>query len=97
MGADFVSELVATYLQDSRELIVAMRHALDERDVDPFRRAAHSLKSNAASFGAMTLSRLAADLETAARSGSLEGTRPELERLAAEGQRVEQALRAVEA
>ena len=46
--------------------------------------AAHSLKSNAASFGAATLSSLAKELETLARSGSVDGAAPRVERLAVE-------------
>jgi HPt (histidine-containing phosphotransfer) domain-containing protein len=73
-----------------------MRRALDEQNADAFRRAAHSLKSNAASFGALTLSALARDLEALAKSGSLDGADPQLERLATEYERVERALREVE-
>jgi HPt (histidine-containing phosphotransfer) domain-containing protein len=73
-----------------------MRRALGEKDVDSFRRAAHSLKSNAASFGAMTLSTLAGELEALARSGSLDGAAPRVERLADECEQVARALREVE-
>ena len=69
MGAGFLDELLPTFLEDSQELVGTMRRALGEHDVDSFRRAAHSLKSNAASFGAMTLSTLAKDLEALAKSG----------------------------
>jgi HPt (histidine-containing phosphotransfer) domain-containing protein len=73
-----------------------MRRALGAKDADAFRRAAHSLKSNAASFGATTLSTLARDLEALAKSGSLDGAGPRVERLAGECERVVQALREVE-
>ncbi|HSF07142.1 MAG TPA: GAF domain-containing protein [Methylomirabilota bacterium] len=96
MGAAFVHELLSTFVEDSRELVGTMRRALGTMDADSFRRAAHSLKSNAASFGAMTLSTLARDLEALARSGSLEGAAPRVERLAGECERVVRALREVE-
>jgi signal transduction histidine kinase/DNA-binding response OmpR family regulator len=96
MGADFLEELLSTFVEDSRELVGTMRRALGEKDTDSFRRAAHSLKSNAASFGAMTLSTLAKDLEALAKSGSLDGTAPRVERLAGECERVARALREVE-
>ena len=51
---------------------------------------------NAASFGAMTLSTLAKDLEDLARSGSLDGAAPRVERLAGECERVTRALREIE-
>jgi HPt (histidine-containing phosphotransfer) domain-containing protein len=97
MGASFLDdELLSTFVEDSRDLVVTMRRALSEKDTDSFRRAAHSLKSNAASFGAMTLSTLAKDLEALARSGSLDGAASRVERLAVECARVERALREVE-
>jgi signal transduction histidine kinase/DNA-binding response OmpR family regulator len=96
MGAGFLDELLSTFMEDSRELVGTMRRALAALDTDSFRRAAHSLKSNAASFGAMTLSSLAKDLEALARSGSLDGAAPRVERLAAECERVVRALREVE-
>ena len=96
MGAGFLGELLSTFVEDSRELVGTMRRALGERDTDSFRRAAHSLKSNAASFGAMTLSTLAKDLEALAKSGSLDGAAPRVERLAGECERVLRALREVE-
>ncbi|MGH7388736.1 MAG: response regulator [Candidatus Rokuibacteriota bacterium] len=96
MGADFLDELLATFVEDSHELVGTMRRALGTMDIDAFRRAAHSLKSNAASFGATTLSTLARQLEALARSGSLDGASPRVERLAGECERVVRALREVE-
>jgi HPt (histidine-containing phosphotransfer) domain-containing protein len=96
MGAGFLDELLSTFLEDSQELVGTLRRALGDGDVDSFRRAAHSLKSNAASFGAATLSTLARDLETLAKSGSLDGAAPGVERLADECARVARALREVE-
>jgi CheY-like chemotaxis protein/HPt (histidine-containing phosphotransfer) domain-containing protein len=96
MGADFLGELLPTFIEDSGELVGTMRRALGARDTDAFRRAAHSLKSNAASFGALTLSHLARDLETLAKSGSLDGAAGRVERLANECERVVRALREME-
>jgi histidine phosphotransfer protein HptB len=94
MGSGF-DELLSTFVEDSQELMATLRRTLGRRDVDGFRRAAHSLKSNAASFGATTLSGLARDLETQARSGSLDGAEPRVERLGVECERVTRALREV--
>jgi GAF domain-containing protein/DNA-binding response OmpR family regulator/HPt (histidine-containing phosphotransfer) domain-containing protein/HAMP domain-containing protein len=93
MGPGFLGELVGTFLEDSQELVAAMRRALAEQDIDVFRRAAHSLKSNAASLGAARLAALARDLEALARSGSLDGAPARLDRLAAEYEQVAEALR----
>src|SRR5262249_49645096 len=51
MGQSF-DELLSTFVEDARELVDTIRRALGRKDTDAFRRAAHSLKSNAASFGA---------------------------------------------
>jgi HPt (histidine-containing phosphotransfer) domain-containing protein len=96
MGDGFIDELLPTFMEDSRELVRTMRRALGDKDVDAFRRAAHSLKSNAASFGAMTLSTMARDLEALAKSGSLDGAAPRLERLTGECEQVVRALREIE-
>jgi HPt (histidine-containing phosphotransfer) domain-containing protein len=96
MGASFLDELLPTFVEDSRELVNTMRRALAKKDTDSFRRAAHSLKSNAASFGAMTLATLAKDLEALAKAGSLDGAAPRVERLAGECERVARALGEVE-
>jgi signal transduction histidine kinase/DNA-binding response OmpR family regulator len=96
MGEGFLDELLPTFMEDSREMVRTMRRALGEKDVDAFRRAAHSLKSNAASFGAMTLSTMARDLEALAKSGSLDGAAPRLERLTSECEQVARALREIE-
>jgi HPt (histidine-containing phosphotransfer) domain-containing protein len=96
MGTDFADELLSTFVEDSQDLVTSMRRALAEKDTDSLRRAAHSLKSNAASFGATTLSTLAMDLEALARSGRLAGAASRVEALASECERVVRALRRVE-
>jgi CheY-like chemotaxis protein/HPt (histidine-containing phosphotransfer) domain-containing protein len=96
MGDGFLDELLPTFMEDSQDLVRTMRRALGERDVDVFRRAAHSLKSNAASFGAVTLSTMARDLEALAKSGNLDGAAPRLERLTSECEQVVRALKEIE-
>jgi DNA-binding response OmpR family regulator len=91
MGTEF-REFVAVFVQDTTELIGTMRRSLDEHANDSFRRAAHSLKSNAASFGAMRLSALASELETLASSNRLDGALAKLELLSEAYQRVAVAL-----
>lgn len=62
-GADFVVELVATFLEEAPPMLAALRSAQAAGDADAFRRAAHSLKSNSHTFGATRLGRMARDLE----------------------------------
>ena len=62
-GADFVVELVDTFLAEAPPMLDDLRHALAAGEADRFRRAAHSLKSNANTFGALALGALARELE----------------------------------
>ena len=91
-GADFVLELVGTFLVEAPAMIGDLRSALAANDADRFRRAAHSLKSNSMTFGALTLGAMARSLEL----GGIEtvqrvGSEP-LDRLAEEYARVAQTL-----
>jgi HPt (histidine-containing phosphotransfer) domain-containing protein len=81
MGKGFVAELIGTFVEDGRELLAALRRALAETDIDAFRRAAHSLKSNGESLGATSLAAQARELEAMARAGSVAGVGDRLEPL----------------
>ncbi len=70
-GADFIGQLIDTFLEDSPKLIRELHASLKAGDAETFRRAAHSLKSNAASFGANRLSDLAKHLEMLGRENKL--------------------------
>ncbi len=71
--ADFLAELLTAFFEDSPQQIDAMRAAVAAGNADDLRRAAHSLKSNSANFGAMTLSQQCKDLEAQAKAGVLDG------------------------
>ena len=71
-GADYIGELIDAFLDDAPNLFSQMKDALANKDAESFRRAAHSMKSNAATFGAMELSLLAKELESLARENDLE-------------------------
>ena len=62
-GADFVEELVDTFREEAPPMLAELKRALSAEQAEPFRRAAHSLKSNANTFGALALGGLARDLE----------------------------------
>ena len=62
-GEEFVGELVDTFLAEAPTMLDDMRDALSRGDADRFRRAAHSLKSNANTFGALKLGAMAKGLE----------------------------------
>ena len=62
-GADFVVELVDTFFEEAPPMIADLRSALAAGDAERFRRAAHSLKTNAHTFGATALGTKARELE----------------------------------
>jgi two-component system sensor histidine kinase/response regulator len=70
---EFLAELAGEYLDDARRQFMAMRQALSNGDGEALRRAAHSLKSNSATFGATTLSTMCRELEYMGRDCALEG------------------------
>jgi CheY-like chemotaxis protein/HPt (histidine-containing phosphotransfer) domain-containing protein len=96
MGGDdaFVAELIDQFVTDSPALVAAARRGLEARDADEVRRAAHTLKSNAATFGANELADRSSRLEAAAKGGSLEDGPAQLEAIEDELGRVHAALRA---
>ena len=71
-GEDFINELIDAFLDDAPNMIASMRDALIAKNVESFRRNAHSMKSNANTFGAVELSELARELEFMARENNLE-------------------------
>ena len=94
-GAEFVRELVATFLEELPAMVAQLAAALRGGDVETFRRTAHSLKSNSLTFGASALAAMARELELAA-GPIVKGERAaQLDALAAEEARVASALRAL--
>jgi HPt (histidine-containing phosphotransfer) domain-containing protein len=71
-GDDFINELIDAFLDDAPGMIDQMRTAVAARDIESFRRNAHSLKSNANTFGATELGVLAKELEFMARENNLD-------------------------
>ena len=93
-GEDFINELIDAFLDDAPNMIQNLYTALDAKDVESFRRNAHSLKSNANTFGASELGTLAKELEFMAKENNLEvGDR--LESLNEEYSKVAEELKAM--
>ncbi len=82
--APFLVELIDVYLSDSPDQIGQMRAGLEAGDAERVRRAAHSLKSNSASFGANRLAGATRELEMIAKAGTLEGAGPKLDEVVVE-------------
>jgi HPt (histidine-containing phosphotransfer) domain-containing protein len=91
-GADFVRELVETFLSEAPRMLDDLRGALAAGDAERFRRAAHSLKSNSNTFGALTLGSMAKGLELGGFAAARQADGEALTQLASEYERVAQAL-----
>lgn len=64
-GAEFAAELVGTFLEEAPGMLAELREALAGAQAERFKRSAHSLKSNANTFGALELAAQARALELA--------------------------------
>ena len=94
---DFLREMIDVFLADAVDLLAAMDEALVRGDTVVLRRAAHSLKSNAATFGATRLTALARQLEELGETAELPSSPPVLAAARAEFASVDDALRAARA
>ncbi|HDQ73249.1 MAG TPA: Hpt domain-containing protein [Chloroflexi bacterium] len=97
VGGDeaFLVELIHTFLEDAPQEIAHMHRALESWDVALLRRAAHSLKSNSADFGATVLYQMCQELEEMGKQGVFDGAAEWVSKIEAEYAMVEKALRAV--
>jgi HPt (histidine-containing phosphotransfer) domain-containing protein len=94
---EFLGEMLDTFFDDSPRQLEAARAGLAAGDVEAVRRAAHSLKSNSANFGALALSAQCRELEMLAKSGSLEGGAELVAQIAAGYEQVHATLEAIKA
>lgn len=86
--------LLASFYPTAERLLADARTAAREGNADSLRRAAHSLKSNAATFGALRLATAALDLERRARSCRMDGAEELIRNAEAEFARARAALSA---
>jgi CheY-like chemotaxis protein/HPt (histidine-containing phosphotransfer) domain-containing protein len=84
--------LIERFYQDVDRLLGEARQALEQGQADDLHRAAHTLKSTSATFGAVVLSAVARELEYLARDGVLEGAAGLIARAEAEFARAKAAL-----
>jgi two-component system, sensor histidine kinase and response regulator len=91
-GWAFVRELIDAFLEDAPTQLTALRSALEQGDAETARRAAHTLKSNAATFGASSLADVCRELEAAAARGELDGAGGLLEQAELEWERARETL-----
>ncbi len=87
-----LTALIATFIESADTIQASARAALGHHDAPTLRRAMHTLKSNASTFGAQPLTALCRDMERRAADGDLEGADAALDAVAAELCRVQAAL-----
>ncbi|HEX2090006.1 MAG TPA: PAS domain S-box protein [Actinomycetota bacterium] len=89
---EVVGQLARTFLEDSERILGELRVDITSGRAEETRRQAHSLKSTAATFGAMDLSTLCRELESVAQTGTLDGAKDVLARIQDEFTRVRAAI-----
>ena len=94
-GENFLLEVIDAFLADSPMLLAMLRRSLDAKDANELRRAAHTLKSNGATFGAERFSELCRELEQRARNGQLEGASALVDRIEQAYEPLQEALAAL--
>jgi signal transduction histidine kinase/DNA-binding response OmpR family regulator len=97
MGGDtaYVAEIIDAFLVDTPRLLLDLRQAMEQKQGDSLRRAAHTLKGSSASLGAMTLASLCQELEALGKSGTMAGVAARIAQAETEYETVRVALTAV--
>lgn len=92
---EFLAELIDEFLSDAPRQLELLREAAAAEDAEEARRAAHSLRGNARTFGAATLAALCQEAESAAGAGDLRAVLARLEAIDAAWSEVRTELGAV--
>jgi HPt (histidine-containing phosphotransfer) domain-containing protein len=92
LGDAGIGEMIEVFLAEAPSLISTLQRAVELDDAEELRRAAHTLKSNGATFGARGLAELCRRLEEMGQTASLEGAPERLTRVEAEHERVRSQL-----
>jgi CheY-like chemotaxis protein len=94
-AATMLPVLIDTFFKDAVKLQTDARQALAQGQLEELRRAAHTLKSNSANFGAQTLAALCQELENRAKEGELEDAEALLTQIEVEYKKARTALEAI--
>ena len=97
VGGDpaYLYELIDSFLEDSPQCVFSLRQGLENGDAKRIHLAAHTLKANAAEFGAERLRDLNRELEELAKRGALEDAPDLVTAIEAEYVLVQRALQTV--
>jgi CheY-like chemotaxis protein/HPt (histidine-containing phosphotransfer) domain-containing protein len=90
---DLFQELVEIFLDDSPQMISALRESLDSNDADTFKRTAHSLKGMLRNFQAESAAETAFELEQIGDRGKLDGADQIVDSLAGQLEEVSRKLK----
>jgi CheY-like chemotaxis protein len=88
----FLRQLIDKYLANSSADLDHLASSVRSGDAEALGKTAHRLKSASANLGAMVLSSICKDLETAGRSGELDGAERLVAAIRSEYERVSRAL-----
>lgn len=91
---DIIAEVGGLFLEHSPQKVESIMQAVESRDANGLKTAAHSLKSSSAIVGAMRLSEMSRELEMMGQSQALDGAEEKAERLKIEFMRVMMELEA---
>jgi PAS domain S-box-containing protein len=97
LGEEATGEIIEIFVTEGPQLFSRLRLAVERGDAEGLRRAAHTLKSNAATFGATALAELCRELEAIGESGGVAGAAQLLARADAEHERLRSHLAAARA
>jgi two-component system sensor histidine kinase/response regulator len=87
-----LADLAKLFCEESQKLLSAVQDAVAKRDTAALKHAAHSLKGSLSTFAARDATEAALRLEDLARAGELEGAEDAYRLLAAQVERLKQAL-----
>jgi HPt (histidine-containing phosphotransfer) domain-containing protein len=85
---ELLTELIQLFLEETPQLIDAMRGALEKGDMRELAQSAHAMKGAASNFTAYATTNAAAQLETDAKNGDVESAKARLEALEAATERL---------
>ncbi len=91
-GVEFLTEVVDLFLADAPALITSLRSSLERHDTEELRRAAHTLKSNGSTLGAMEFAQLCRTVEQHAKDGRLDDVSQLVDQIEQEYQPLQEAV-----
>lgn len=91
MGNEF-SALLQTFVQDSKQRVLAIQRELTAQDAVGLRAAAHSFKGSSSNMGARQLAQLCKQIEESALAGDVLACEPLLRELETEYRAVQQEV-----